>query len=167
MMLVELLALVTLAQEIRPAGSLESLPDPPVFQLAAPTPKELEEAKTRAAGRALAGTHRNLPADILKKGKWQKRKDGAWLWRLRLQSAGAAGLRVHFNRFDTGSSTIWLYEPGAKRPNTIDGPHRGKHDDLWSGVVFGDAAIVEFAPADRKKAKTLPFSIDRLSHQLQ
>ena len=156
-------AAMTLAQEMRPAGSLERLPNPAAYKLAAPTAKDLEEAKTRAAGRSLAGTHRALPADVLKKGKWNKRKDGSWIWRLRLQSTGATGMRVHFNAFDIGSSTIWLYEPGAKKP---DGPFTGKREDFWSSVLFADSAVIEFSPTDRKKAKKLPFAIDRISHQL-
>lgn len=165
-MIAALFAVMTLAQEIRPAGSIENLPDPPAYKLAAPPTKDLEDAKARAAGRALAGTHRTLAAGVLKKGKWQKRKDGSWIWRLRLQSTSATGLRVHFNVFDVGSSTVWLYEPGAKKPNATDGPYTGKREDFWSGVVFGDSAVIEFAPADRKKAKKLPFAVDRVSHQL-
>jgi hypothetical protein len=154
---------VFLTQEVRPAGSLESLPDPPAYKLAAPTAKDLEEAKARAAGRALAGTHRALPADVLKKGKWQKRKDGTWIWRMRLQSAAASGMRVHFNTFDVGASTVWLYELGGKKP---EGPYTGKREEFWSGVVYGESALIEYAPADRKKSKKLPFAIDRISHQM-
>lgn len=157
-----LVAVLCIGQEIRPAGSLENLPDPPAYQLKAPTAKDLEEAKARAAGRALAGTHRTLPADVLKKGKWQKRKDGSWIWRLRLLSAGAAGIRVHFPAFDTPGS-VWLYEKGGKKP---DGPYTGKRDEFWSGVVYGETAVIEYSPTDRKKTKKLPFLIDKISHQL-
>jgi hypothetical protein len=162
-MIATLAAAFWLAQEIRPAGSLESLPDPPAFRMKALTAKDLEETKARAAGRALAGTHRGLPPDILKKGKWQKRKDGGFVWRLRLQSAGAAGMRVHFQDFDAGASNVWLYEAGGKQP---EGPYTGKRDAFWSAVVYGETALIEYAPSDRKKAKKLPFVIDQISHQL-
>lgn len=141
----------------------DSLPDPPTYKLAAPAAKELDEAKARAAGRALAGTHRALPADVLKKGKWQKFKDGGWVWRMRLQSVSASGMRVHFSVFDVGASKVLLHERGGKKP---EGPYTGKREEFWSDIVYGDSVLIEYAPADRKKAKKLPFTIDKISHQM-
>ena len=152
------------AQELRPAGPAENLPDPPLQKLAPLAAKEIEDAKARAAGRALAGTNRVLAVNFWKKGKWQKRNNGAWLWRLRVQSPGASGLRIHFSRFDApAASTVWLYEPVGKKGT--DGPYGGKREEFWSGVVFGDSAVVEFSPPGGKKMSKLPFTIDRISHQ--
>ena len=150
-----------IAQEMRPAGVAERLPDPPVYRLAALTSKDVDASKARAAGRALAGTQRVVATDAMKKGKWQKRKNGAWVWRLQMQSVGASGLRVHFIRFAVGGSNVWLYA----RPKEMEGPYSGTREEFWSGVVFGETVIVEYAPGDGKKVKKLGFVMDLISHQ--
>ena len=161
MLLLSLCVFVMASQEMRPAGVVESLPDPPVHRLAPPTSKDVDDAKARAAGRALAGTQRVVAADALKKGKWQKRKSGAWVWRLRMQSVGASGLRIHFRNFAVGGSNVWLYA----KSNEMEGPFTGTRAEFWSSVVFGDWVIVEYSPGDKKKSKKLPFVMDLISHQ--
>ena len=150
MLLLSLCVFVLASQEMRPAGVVESLPDPPVHRLAPPTSKDVEDAKARAAGRALAGTQRVVAADAMKKGRWQKRRNGPRVWRLRLQSVGASGLRIHFRNFAVRGSNVWLYA----NSNEMEDPFTGTRAEFWSGVVFGDWIIVEYSPADKRSRRS-------------
>ncbi|MBL8176071.1 MAG: hypothetical protein JNK48_15440 [Bryobacterales bacterium] len=110
----------------------------------------------------VAGVHRPLPAGALNKGKWVK-AGGQPLWRLEIQSPGAASLRVEFAAFQVGSGKVRVCEKNGKR---CYGPYTAQtlmdNGSFWSDVVDGDTIVIEFSNAS--KPATLPFRLARLSH---
>ncbi|MBI3210780.1 MAG: hypothetical protein HYZ37_17995 [Candidatus Solibacter usitatus] len=111
------------------------------------------------------GKHRPLPPSALGKGKWDKLPDGRKVWRLAIQSTAAVGLRIHFEKFDVGAGSVWLYDADAR----ICGPYSGKGRDgtgsFWSDTVFAAIATVEYLPAKDKPSKGAPpFQIGEITH---
>lgn len=115
------------------------------------------------------GSHRPLPADAVKKGKWTKLRDGGKVWRLQLQSPGAKALRFHFQKFAVGKGKVWLYE-GPPGDIKVSGPYTGtgidEKGEFWSATISGDTAVVEFLP-EGKAPKNLPFQLAEISHQFR
>ncbi|MBI4874922.1 MAG: hypothetical protein HY822_09860 [Acidobacteria bacterium] len=127
---------------------------------------EIETLKAQATGARVAGKHRSIEAGALRRGQWTKLKSGAGVWRLAIQSPGAAGLRVHFAGFDAGAGKVWVYSETAPGKPEIAGPYSGKgpnHDGaFWSDAVFAAGIVVEFQPP--ATARNLPFRILEISH---
>ncbi len=116
---------------------------------------------------AAIGKHRDLPKEAFAKGRWAEAA-GARIWRLRLRSPSAAGLRVHFDRFAAGGGRVWLYGGDAKSPQ-VAGPYTGRGPDssgaFWSDIVFGDAVTVEYEPASGAPGSGQPpFRIAEITH---
>ena len=156
-MLVPLLILLA-ADQTEGALSRPLLPDPPVYVLGAPSAKEVQKARLEAlrSGAALAGVHRSLKK-VSKRGEWRMLpNNGPWIWRLKVVSTGAASVRLHSI---TAHPAIRLQSPGENTPAEWTGE--------WSALVFGDSALLTYEPADGKKSKRLPFTIDKLSHQIR
>ncbi|MBL8226919.1 MAG: hypothetical protein JNL98_00515 [Bryobacterales bacterium] len=127
------------------------------------TPEEQATLKSPGSP-AVAGVHRPLPPDAMKKGKWKKLPDGKQQWRLEVHSPGAQALRVQFEDFDTGAAGVRVCEKEAKR---CYGPYSGKGPmqdrTFWSDTVDGSTLLVEYTAAAR--AASLPFRASKLSHQ--
>lgn len=156
-MLVPLLILLS-AGQTEGATSRPLLPDPPVYSLGAPSAKEVQKAREEAAriGAALAGIHRNLK-NVSKRGEWRMLANkGPWIWRLKVVSTRAASLRLHSV---AAHPAIRLQAPGETTTTEWTGE--------WSALVFGDTALLTYEPADGKKSKRLPFTVDKLSHQIR
>jgi len=150
--------------------SLEAQAGRPQFFKFKPLEKrEIDAVKAQAAEPRAVGAHRPLEARTLDKGKWQKLSNGARVWRLGIESPGAAGLRVHFAGFDAGAGKVWLHaEAGHGKPE-VAGPYSGKgphkDGDFWSDIVFSSSVIVEYQPAG--SARKVPFRIPEISHLIQ
>ncbi len=143
--------------------------------LSAPGPDELARMQPQA-GPTRVGIHRSLPegtvapkssggvAGTTVEGAWQTTMVGR-LWRLRVTSTGARALRIHFQDFEVGKGSVWLHAADGQ----IDGPYSGRgmygDGDFWSGIVFGDNAIIEYLPDPTALWKEdAPFRIAAISH---
>lgn len=86
-------------------------------------------------------------------GSWQQLDDGSWSWRMRVYSAGAQSLNLHFSKFDLPpDASLMLYDPNGE---VIAGPYtstNGQVDkQLWTAVVNGETVIAEVrVPAAEK-----------------
>jgi hypothetical protein len=111
----------------------------------------------------VAGVHRPLPADVVKKGKWKKDASGQQQWRLEIESPGAKSLRVEFASFQAGGGKARVCEDDGKR---CYGPYTAQtlmdNGSFWSDVVEGDSIVIEFTAA--KKTDVPPFRLARISH---
>lgn len=111
----------------------------------------------------VAGVHRPLPAEALKKGKWKKDASGREQWRLEIQSPGASALRVEFEAFQAGDGKARVCEKDARR---CYGPYTAQtlmdNGSFWSDVVDGDTILIEFTAT--RKTEAPPFRLARLSH---
>ncbi len=123
-------------------------PDCPLLRLSKPTAKELAPRAT-ARGLPLAGIHRKVALGRYAR-KWQT-ENGRPVWRLAIQSPGAAAVRLHIIGFQEGNGVLHVGE----RSYTGGG-------EFWSDVILSDTAVVEFRPAGDRRG--LPFGIDILSH---
>jgi hypothetical protein len=148
-----------------PPGLAAGLPPPPVIKLAALSARQRGEARVEA-GREVAGVHRRLPPSALNKGKWIRLADGGRLWRVAIRSAGARGVRVHFQQFAAGKGHVWLQ--GTGKDPEVDGPFTGtglyENGDFWSGVIGGEAVVVEYLPEPGSSAGVPPFRIPEIAH---
>jgi hypothetical protein len=112
----------------------------------------------------MAGVHRKLKPDDLKKGKWHSLPDGTILWRMAVKSPGARALRLHFTGVDIASGKLWLHSEGKSwGPYSAKGP--SDNGDFWADIVPGETVTIEYQPAGQ--SKTLGFRIPELSHLFQ
>ena len=111
-----------------------------------------ERATAPKPGVQAAGVHRTITAKMLGKGKW---KDG--VWRLRIVSKGAAGLRLHVTGFADGNLAV----RGAGATQTFANKGPNGDGDFWTGVVDGESVWLEFTGAKRAGA---PIALAGVSH---
>lgn len=111
----------------------------------------------------VVGVHRALPADALRKGKWQKTATGEQQWRLEIQSPGAGAVRVEFASFQAGEGKAEVCEKGGKR---CYGPYTAQtlmdQGSFWSDVVDGDTIVIRYTAGARSAVP--PFRLARISH---
>ena len=136
------------------------LPDPPVFALPPPASAEIRKSQdlAKSEGLGLAGVHRDI-AKAGRKGVWRDLGNSDWIWSLKIVSAGAAGLRVHVRNFDSSKGTLHTIEPGSNM--------RAAWSGEWSQMTFGESVVILFQPSSGRRLKKLPFTLDRISHQLR
>ncbi|MBS1829649.1 MAG: PPC domain-containing protein [Acidobacteria bacterium] len=118
-------------------------------------------------GVSFAGLHRKIEPSFLQ-GSRLDDVGGRSIWRAGLQSAGAAGLRVHFTQFDIGSGQLWVHD-GTGDEAEIHGPYTGKgpfgDGDFWSDIVLNESLVIEYEPASPMDSAALPpFTVTELSH---
>jgi hypothetical protein len=158
-MLCAILILVGLQQ---PAEALQRalLPEPPVFALPPPPVADIQKsiAGAKSAGLGLAGVHRDI-GKAARNGSWHDLGKPGWIWCVKVVSPGASGIRVHVKNFDSSKGTLQTIEPGSN----VRTPWNGE----WSQLTFGESVVILFESAGGKKLKKLPFSLDRISHQLR
>ena len=113
----------------------------------------------------LVGIERPIDARAGTHGQWVTLDDGTAVWRLAIQSDGAAGLRVEFARFNVGAGEVWLYSEDRTQ---VFGPYSGTgindSGEFWSHTVFADTAIVEYQPEG--PGDNVPFTIIKIAHRL-
>jgi len=143
------------------------LPEPGLVQLAEVPAAELNKLGNRG-GKRYIGVHRDVPLEAMAQGTWTTLPDGRNVWRLRLTSPSAAGVRVHFTEFAVGTGQLWLYSAAA--PEEIDGPYSDRgpfgNGDFWSGIAAGESVVVEFAPQPPAGGPGLavPFRMRQIAH---
>ena len=107
------------------------------------------------------GVHREIPNGFLNRGIWTQTPGGA-LWRVRLESSGATGIRLEFTNFDVGAGKLWIYSGSS-----IDGPYTGRgpygNGDFWSATVQGDSVMIELLTHQR--TVMLPFHLHKIAHE--
>ena len=153
--------------------ALAAEPGPPGMKLAPPPQVALKKLTAadrpkQVDGAMIAGMHRTLPADALKRGRWTKLASAQSVWRLGLKSPDASGIRVHFRDFDVAGGSVWIYSTAGTKPE-VAGPYSGggpnRDGDFWSDVVFADRVVIEYKPAHGVRASgTPPFRIPEISH---
>ncbi len=102
---------------------------------------------------------------------WQSKtlSDGSVLWSMSVQSPGGGGLRLHFDNFDIGAASLWIY-PGnnTRTPTAVLGPFTGKgptdDGEFWSGTIFGDTAVLEFLDPGARGDSPPSLRFDRILH---
>lgn len=155
---------LALAQELSPAR---------LFSLEAPRKVSLEGLPESARASLLNGAvavHRETPEGLMTSGEWSTMADGRRVWRVAVESPGAASLRLHFTRFDVEGGEVWLSAggeaaaPAEARALTGRGPLGD--GEFWSASVFGETVWVEYVPAADRTDGVVPFGIDRISHYL-
>ena len=163
------------AAAARPPSLGLRLPAPAAAALPPLRADDLERLRPQQ-GLTPVGVHRALPAGTAAPnsageavgttiaGAWQATAVGR-LWRLRVTSPGARGLRVHFQDFDIGAGNVWLHTADGQ----IDGPYGGRgmygDGDFWSGIVFGESATIEYRPDPASPPQeAAPFRIAAVSH---
>jgi hypothetical protein len=77
-------------------------------------------------------------------GRWERLRDGSWLWRLRLRSAAALSLNLAFTRFSLPrGARLWVHDPAFE---TVHGPYtradRSRRGRLFTPIVPGQEAVV-------------------------
>jgi hypothetical protein len=127
---------------------------------------ELQKLGSRG-GKRYIGLHRDVPLQSMRQGTWTALPDGNRVWRLRISSPSAAGMRVHFTEFSTGEAgRLWLYR--ADGSGEADGPYSGGgpfgNGDFWSGIVAGESLVIEFAPAIGTQGDAVPFRVRQIAH---
>ena len=142
---------------------------PKFFKLQPLEKKRIDAVNVQAAEPRAEGAHRTLDARSLDKGKWTKLGNGILVWRLGIESPGAAGLRLRFTGFDAGAGKLWLHAQRGQGKPEVAGPYSGKgphqDGDFWSDIVFSSTIIIEYQPAG--SARKVPFRIPELSHLIQ
>jgi V8-like Glu-specific endopeptidase len=142
-----------------PSRSL-ALPRPPALRLGPLSQQERSQLGPVGPKRRI-GVHREISS--LNRGTWTELPDGSAIWRLSIHSDQATALRVEFSNFEIGSGKLWVHSDGSS-----DGPYTGSgpydNGEFWSSTIEGEAAVVEYEPADAAD-RSLPFHIHRISHQ--
>ncbi|MBI4874921.1 MAG: hypothetical protein HY822_09855 [Acidobacteria bacterium] len=186
-----LMALAAEAQPIPPVdGMRHSAPEKeqarrlarrllPSLGAALPRPREVrlgalsreERARMESAGRGeakVAGVHRRLESAALEQGRVEYLDGQRPIWRLALDSADAAGVRVHFTSFDAGGGRVWVHD-GRGDESEIHGPYTGRgpygDGDFWSDAVLGENLVIEYEPGRPMDPLDLPpFKVSELAH---
>ena len=151
-----------LAQGARPLDQVDVLTMPPVDNQAL-----LDRDKGRPTFGVPLQFAEPLTVDVTPAthGTWEKLKDGAWLWRLRIASSGALSLNLGFTRYAMPpAGRLFLYSPDY---STIIGPFtegdNEVHGQLWTPPVAGHEIVIEVSlPA--AVASQLELRLTQVSH---
>ncbi len=103
-----------------------------------------------------------VSCDTATEGVWRTLADGGQVWSLRLSAAGAAGMRVHFLKFQcpAGAELVVYnadYADEAYGPFTASG-------EFWAPTCFGDSVGIElYLP--KTASGDVALEIDRTTYQ--
>lgn len=142
---------------------------PAAHRLAPVSADELQGKPKPLATRA--GVHRGVGRQApVESGRWDLLDDGRAVWRMALQSPGAAGVRIHFRDFRLPpGAKLWLHD-GSGGESEIMGPYEGQgvygDGEFWSDFVLAETIVIEYAPGPGTGGGTLPFTIAEISHLL-
>lgn len=163
------------AAVVRPPSLAMSLPLPPTVAMNPLTRADLARARGRAGVEAV-GVHRRLPSAVATlseesggnrtsvAGAWERTAAGP-LWRLHVISREAFAMRLHFHDFQVGAGQVWIHSSDGQ----VAGPYTGtglfENGDFWSDLIFGQAATIEYQPAEGESAGlAVPFELREISH---
>jgi hypothetical protein len=109
------------------------------FSLRALSRRQIETSSKKARIDRQFGVSRTLPDDVLAQGEWSITSEGKRVWRLSLQSTGAAAVRIRFTDFHIGDGNAWLLRPGTDGDAVTVGPYTGDGPSgdgvFWSDIV--------------------------------
>ncbi len=104
-------------------------------------------------------------------GAWTALADGRALWVADLTSPAALALRLHFRGVSLpDGSELAIYEPAAGGAPVaaaevhLGSPAERERDEIWSGLVIGERARVEYLAPAGASLDELPFRLDQLLH---
>lgn len=113
-------------------------------------------------------------------GDWYDLPGGARLWMVDLQSSGALGLRLHFDRLRLpAGARIAVYSPEDRAAHYLrtgedlpEGTRAQQFESAaelqsrggWTGTVVGDTARLEVFLPQGANRRSLPFVLDRVQH---
>ena len=131
----------------------------PALSLAESAPKRRGRLTSIGVRRAI---HRIDEANVYKFGA----PGGREIWAIEITSPGATYLRLHFRDFDAQEAEVFVFAPDATRHS---GPYTGRgifnDGEFWSATVEGPKATVACIFPAGVQPKSLPFTIDAVSHQ--
>ncbi len=144
-----------------------TLPQPvPLPGLGAP------EQQTRPRmGAKRVGITRTAPPNLLRSGRVSRSSAGRQVWAVRLQSAGAGEIRLHFRSFNVDAGQVWLIAAGdPNRPQGVAGPYTGRgvfgDGDFWSAAIASETvAILYVPPAGSEVPAEPPFQVESIGHR--
>ncbi|MCS7026591.1 MAG: PPC domain-containing protein [Bryobacteraceae bacterium] len=154
------LSIPSRAMRLRPAAE---------YRLSVLADREIAAARQGLAeGLAFAGLHRDLPEQVFQMARVDVLDSGRQVWRVSIRSPGAAGLRVHFTRFDVGPGRVWVHD-GSGDEAEIHGPYTGRgifgDGDFWSDIVLNENLVIEYEPASALgPIDHPPFEVRTISH---
>lgn len=113
------------------------------------------------------GVHLPLEADTLSTGTWGSLPDGTPIWRLRIESDGALGLRIQFSEFSVADGSVWV---STDSPDEFAGPYSGQgpwdDGEFWSSDVNASGVTIEYVPGSGADTTgNPPFHIVTVSHR--
>lgn len=133
-------------------------------------PLTSRESKTETDGLLVqAGVHRKLDSDWNYAARWDITPEGNHVWRVKIQSPEASGIRFHLRGFRVGSGKLWLHD-GSGSESEMMGPYTGDgpfaDGEFWTDYVLSDTAVLEFEPASapRSMIDPPPFEVVEISH---
>jgi len=152
------------ASNRRPVSFAQRIPAPLSYRLGSVSQAEID-AIARDPHLPLMGIERTIDRRTTPRGQWVTLDDGSTVWRLAIQSEGAAGVRVEFSDFHVGAGEVWLY---SEDHSQVFGPYSGTGIDdsgeFWSHTVFADTAVLEYQPDS--PGSSVPFNISKILHGL-
>ena len=153
-----------------PLSRLLSLPPPSASSILPPLgPDELESVAAIKSGPTPTGVTRSIHVDRLASifggGEAWERTAAGTIWRTRLGSSGARGLRLHFRDFDVGDGRVWLIGEDGRVLGEYSGNGPFGDGDFWSRTATGDSLTIEYRPASEPMADSVPpFLVDQIGH---
>ena len=147
-----------------PASFAQRIPAPLAYRLGSVRQAEID-AVVRDPQLPLMGLERVIDRRVRPRGQWATLDDGSTVWRVAIQSEGAAGVRVEFSDFHVGAGEVWLY---SEDRGQVFGPYTGNGSDdsgeFWSNTIFADTIVLEYQP--ESPSNSVPFTISKILHRL-
>ena len=177
-----LIASQFLAYLTMPVEAAEQLVDgPPSRSLALPPtdseivlpgigPEDLRGLPRSGRGPAGIGVSRAFPSDSVAQSL--EPEGPAWtfsaagpVWRLRVGSRHAVGLRIHFKDFSIGEGRLWIHRDAGRAYGPYSGAGPFGDGDFWSPIISGDFLVIEYWPSHQPNHDmALPFRIAEIGH---
>lgn len=177
-----LIASQCLAYLAMPVEAAEQLVDgPPSRSLALPPtdsevvlpgigPEDLRGLPRSGRGLAGIGVSRAFPSDSVARSldpdgpTWTFSAAGP-VWRLRVRSRHAVGLRVHFKEFSIGEGRLWVHSDAGRAFGPYSGSGPFGDGDFWSPIISGDFLVIEYWPSTQPTPNMAPpFRIAEIGH---
>ena len=126
------------------------------------------EVGGRLVGKLLkTGVHRAVAANAIRQGAWEVDSQGARVYRLRISSTDAAGIRLHFTGFNVGEGEVRLSQPGGPPADYARYQGQGPFGDgdFWSHTIDGAEVLLEYRPATGDPSSAPNFTVNSVSHR--
>ncbi|MEO8658663.1 MAG: trypsin-like peptidase domain-containing protein [Bryobacteraceae bacterium] len=145
-----------------PSRNSQRIVDAPLAVLPPLAAQEIEPAGEFGLPRV--GRNRSLPRTP--SGTWTQNAAGDWYWTARVRSEGAVGVRLLFSSFNVQRGQVWVHDGSAT--GRVFGPYTGRgwhdHGDLWTELLGGDTAQIEYRAGDGRRGGSPPFEVREVFH---